>query len=612
MSLFSELKRRNVFRVAIAYLVASWLLLQVTDIIVPILELPASAPKLILLIIAIGFIPVVIFAWAFELTPEGIKRESEIDPALSVTHHTAKKLDYVTIALLIAVAGLVAVNRFLPGERQETADVVAETPAVVPQDKNPDEISIAVLPFVNMSADADNEYFSDGISEELMNVLVKVNSLRVASRTSAFSFKGKDTPIPEIARELKVNNILEGSVRKSGQRVRITAQLIDVSTDKHLWSETYDRELTDIFDIQAEISNAIVSALKVALKVEDQQAVSHAQQLTDNAEAYELYLRGRYLWRKRGEENLRAAVPLFEQAIALDPDFARAHEALASTWDVMTAWSKQPLTETLPLAETSARRALELDPTLSEAHAVLADAALIQGDYPGVIRHYETALKNEPKNAQTREWYAEVMVDLGYLRTALQLNREALELDPASPAVNYNAVSISLVNKDFDRAYAHFPTVRDMLVSRPFDPNIAEFLSRVSQEELQHYIDAYADGGGQRYMDCIAFASGQGREQSAAEQNSQLEGLTGNPPAHIRCLIHMGRVDEAMDLFEQSVKLYTTNIREAWYPGEQSTVIRQSPRFREILNETGLAAFYLEYGLPDLCHPVGENDFACD
>jgi len=246
MSLFSELKRRNVFRVAVAYAVASWLLLQVTDIIVPILDLPASAPKLILLIIAIGFIPVVIFAWAFELTPEGIKRESEIDPAQSVTHHTAKKLDYVTIALLVAVACLVAFNRYSPSARETAVDVVTHAP--------PDEISIAVLPFVNMSADSDNEYFSDGISEELMNVLVKVDSLRVASRTSAFSFKGKDTPIPEIARQLKVNNILEGSVRKSGQKVRITAQLIDVASDKHLWSETYDRELTDIFDIQAKIS----------------------------------------------------------------------------------------------------------------------------------------------------------------------------------------------------------------------------------------------------------------------------------------------------------------------------------------------------------------------
>jgi tetratricopeptide (TPR) repeat protein len=379
-----------------------------------------------------------------------------------------------------------------------------------------------------------------------------------------------------------------------------------------LWSETYDRELTDIFEIQAEISSAIVSALKVALKVEDQQAVSHAQQLTDNAEAYELYLRGRYLWRKRGEENLREAVQLFERAIALDPNFARAHEALASTWDVMTAWSSQPITETVPLAAISARRALELDPILSEPHSVLADVALIQGDYQGIIRHYEIALKNEPKNAQTREWYAEVMVDLGYLRTGLQLNREALELDPASPVINYNAVWISVVNKDFDRAYQHFPAVRDMLVSKSFNPNLAEFLSRVSQEELQHYIDAYADGIGQRYMDCIAFASDKGREQTEAEQNIQLENLASNPLAQRHCLIQMGRVDEAMDLFEQNVKLYTTNISEAWYPGERNTIMRQSPRFREILNETGLSAFYLEYGLPDLCHPVGDNDFACD
>jgi hypothetical protein len=151
-----------------------------------------------------------------------------------------------------------------------------------------------------------------------------------------------------------------------------------------------------------------------------------------------------------------------------------------------------------------------------------------------------------------------------------------------------------------------------MLVSRPFDPKIAEFLSLVSQEELQHYIDAYADGIGQRYMDCIAVASDRGREQSAAEQNSQLEGLASNPRAHIHCLIQMERVGEAMDLYEHLVKLQPTNTSEAWYPFEHNNVMRQSPRFREILNETGLAAFYLDYGLPDLCHPVGDHDFACD
>jgi pentatricopeptide repeat protein len=638
MSFFSELKRRNVFRIATAYAIAAWLLLQIADLVLDNTSAPPWVIQSLFVIIGIGFVFALIFSWLYELTPEGVMKESAVPRERSITYHTAKKLDYLTIALLLGAVAYVVVDRYVleapvaakPGIAK---DVSAGTPAdaaaapsagtmatstaasaTSPTAAAPvaEPNSIAVLPFVNMSADADNEYFSDGISEELMNVLVKVNSLRVASRTSAFSFKGKDKPIPEIARELNVNNILEGSVRKSGRRVRITAQLIDVSTDKHLWSETYDRELTDIFDIQAEISNAIVSALKVALKVEDQQAVSHAQQLTDNAEAYELYLRGRYLWRKRGEENLRAAVSLFEQAIALDPNFARAHEALASTWDVMTAWSDQPITETLPLAETSARRALELDPILSEAHAVLADVALIQGDYHGIIRHYEIALKNEPKNAQTREWYAEVTAGLGYLRTALQLNREALELDPASPALNYNAVWISGVNKDSDRAYAHFPAVRDMLVSQPFDPNIAEFLSLVSQEELQRYINAYTDGIGQGYMDCIAVASGKGREQSAAEQNSRLESLTSNPQALIHCLVHMGRVEEAMDLFEQRVNLDIYKLSEAWYPCKHSTVMRQSPHFREILNATGLSAFYLEYGLPDLCHRVGDNDFACN
>jgi TolB-like protein len=593
-------------------MVGSWLLLQITDVVVPILQLPAWAPKLILLIIAIGFIPAIAFAWAFELTPEGIKRESAIHPEQSITHHTAKKLDYVTIALLIAVAGMVGLNRYLPGQHEDSRQAAQESPTAGQAGKDSGEISIAVLPFVNMSADAENEYFSDGISEELLNVLVKVRSLRVASRTSAFSFKGKDTPIPEIARQLEVDHILEGSVRKAGERVRITAQLVDVATDKHLWSETYDRDLTDIFDIQEEISNAIVNALKVALKVEDREAVTRAQHLTDNAEAYELYLRGRFLWRKRGEDNLRAAVQLFEQAIALDPGFPRAHEALAAVWAVMTAWSDQPLAETMALAAESARRALELDPTLSESHAVLAEFAMGQGQFLEMIRHYETALGNEPKNAQTREWYAEVMTNLGFLRKGLQLNREAYDLDPASPIINQGAVWISLLSEDYDRAYRHYQVVRDMFASQPFDPGVVELLSLVGQGELERYVNVYDDGIGRHYMDCIAFAARADDAQSDSAQARQLELLAGNPEAQGFCLIRLGQVDEVIALIEKAIRMDVTAISAFWWPRGQAAILRQPPRFRAILEETGLADFYREYGLPDLCRAVGNSDFSCD
>ena len=261
MSFFKELKRRNVFRVGIAYTVAAWLLLQVSDIVFPRIGLPDSAVTLVIALLIIGFIPALIFAWAFEMTPDGIKRETDVDREQSITSKTGRELDRSIIVILVLALGYFAYDKFAEVESVSIFPQTAQTGASTDGEKlnlTPVEAtlaeqtnqSIAVLPFVNMSADVDNEYFSDGISEELLNVLVKVSSLHVASRTSSFAYKGKELPISQIANELKVDNVLEGSVRKAGNRVRITAQLINAESDRHIWSETYERELVDIFDIQ--------------------------------------------------------------------------------------------------------------------------------------------------------------------------------------------------------------------------------------------------------------------------------------------------------------------------------------------------------------------------
>jgi TolB-like protein len=254
----NELKRRNVFKMAIAYVVASWLILQITDVLTSVLTLPDTAGKFVFLLVVIGFIPTLVFSWAYEVTPEGIKKESEVDRDESMTRETAARLNRITIGLLVAVTGLVVADRFLlEGATEATQNVSAETsgeisdtppaPVSVPAEITDTTPSVAVLPFVNMSSDEENEYFSDGISEELLNLLVRIEGLRVPSRTSSFAFKGQNMDIRDIARQLEVNHILEGSVRKSGNTVRVTAQLIDVSTDTHMWSDTYDRELEDIY-----------------------------------------------------------------------------------------------------------------------------------------------------------------------------------------------------------------------------------------------------------------------------------------------------------------------------------------------------------------------------
>ena len=272
MSFLSELKRRNVIRVALAYLVASWLLLQVTDVLIGMLALPDWIGKFIFLIIVIGIVPTLIFSWAYEMTPEGLRPEAEVDHDQSITLHTAKKLDRITIILLLVVASIIVIDRLIPESAAPSDAVTVESPNNIPTATEspatpapvqqpitvPDDgrQSIAVLPFINMSDDQQNEYFSDGISEELLNSLVRIKSLRVPSRTSSFVFKNSDKNLLEIGRALNVQHILEGSVRKAGKQIRVTAQLIEVATDTHLWSETFTRsfDLDDIFVVQDEIS----------------------------------------------------------------------------------------------------------------------------------------------------------------------------------------------------------------------------------------------------------------------------------------------------------------------------------------------------------------------
>ena len=312
MSFFTELKRRNVVRVAIAYAVASWVLTQIGDVAAQSFEAPVWVMKMFITALVVGFPIAMFFSWAYEITPEGIKKESEIDRNQSIVQETGKKLQYVTIALLVIAIAFIAVDRLLPEApapgpiNSITVQAQSDSRIKEPVTPNIEENSIAVLPFVNMSDDPAQEYFSDGISEELLNVLVRVDGLTVASRTSSFAYKGGSANIPQIAEELKVANILEGSVRKAGDRVRITAQLIDVSTDRHIWSDTYDRELTDIFAIQDEIANSIVNALRSELGLDVSGDDIGVTDIPDNLDAYDLFLKGHAILISRG--NLPEAV----------------------------------------------------------------------------------------------------------------------------------------------------------------------------------------------------------------------------------------------------------------------------------------------------------------
>jgi TolB-like protein len=446
MSIVRELKRRNVIKVAIAYGVVAWLLIEVSATTFPMLRLPEWTATFVTVLLMMGFPVALILAWAFEITPEGIKREKDVDRSQSITHITGRNIDYIIIAALILALGFFTFDKFVLDPSRDAELVQSTTKAVTEQaaenvNKEAADKSIAVLPFVNLSSDPEQEYFSDGISEEILNVLAHIPELQVTSRSSAFSFKGKGLDIPTVAKQLGVANILEGSVRKSGKRIRITAQLIDARTDKHLWSETYDRELDDIFAVQDEISAAIVTALKenLGLKVEEAPRVTTAA----NTEAHDAYLRGRHLVVQRTEASVEGAVREFKEAVAIDPEYALAHAELAIAYLLQRRGQKGSLTESEAIAKAAphADRAMTLDPTLAEAHAATGFVLRIQGNPEEALIHYRQAVQINPNYSLVYTWMGTLLNNnLGRYKEVIELNATAVRLDPLSRPATWNYI----------------------------------------------------------------------------------------------------------------------------------------------------------------------------
>jgi TolB-like protein len=435
MSLYSELKRRNVFRVAIAYLAASWLLVEVTETILPLYGFSDMPARIVVTLLAIGFPLFLVFSWVFELTAEGLKLEREVRREESITHQTGKKLDRIIIVLLALALGYFAFDRFVLDPARDAA-LVEETAQQARSQalmESYGDKSIVVLPFVNLSADPKQEYFSDGISEELLNLLAQIPELRVTSRSSAFSFKGKDISIPAIARQLNVAHVLDGSVRMAGDRVRITVQLIEARTDTYLWSQSYDRELDDIFTVQDEIAGAIIDALKVKLALAAGETTPPIAVRAANTGAYDAYLRGRELIRLRGRQNLEEAVRHLERALRLDEEFAPAHAQLAIATHLLqrssAAYGTLSREEVRRIAIPHLDRAQELEPNLAEAHA---GRALIADDSDSAIGHARKALAMNPSYSDARIWLYLGLKNLGRYEEGSATLMQLLVTDPAN------------------------------------------------------------------------------------------------------------------------------------------------------------------------------------
>ena len=463
-SLFSELKRRNVFKVATAYIVLAWVVIQVTSEAVVAFGMPDWVNTVVFFFGLIGFPFVMLFAWAFELTPEGIKRESEVERDESITQNTGQKLNYIIMGLLAVGMGyFIYESRFQPETMPEVAETepAASEPApdteqtsATTQEKTQAVTgsSIAVLPFVNMSSDPEQEFFSDGISEEILNVLAKIPNLHVTSRSSAFAFKGKEINLSEVADKLGVANILEGSVRKSGNKIRITAQLIEAGSDKHLWSETYDRELNDIFAIQDEISGAIVTALKEKLGVTEVNLIAAT---TVDLAAHEAYLRGRYFLEIRQEEQLNMAVAEFDKAISIQPDYAQAWMAKAWATSFLSEYDYGAIPNAVAMerAQAALDRAMALDPNLPENYGIQGLIHSNLKEFDKAYASYEKAIELNPNYSNAYTWYGKDLNDGGGdHQKAFQVTEMAYRLDPISVLAGNNFTIALLRYGRYDEA----------------------------------------------------------------------------------------------------------------------------------------------------------------
>jgi TolB-like protein len=437
-NIFDELKRRNVLRVAIAYVVAAWLLLQVADVVLNNIAAPEWVFRSILLLVAIGFPFAMLFAWAYEMTPDGLKKEKDVDRTESITHVTGRKLDFAIIGVLVLALAYFAYDEFVvdPAQEAALANASHQTGEITKTDA-PDK-SIAVLPFVNMSDDASNEYFSDGISEELLNVLAQLPGLRVAARTSSFQFKGMNPDIAMIAETLNVAHILEGSVRKSGTTLRITAQLIKADDGFHLWSNSYDREVDDIFAVQDEIASAISEALmvKLALDTTKGEVVQPTIVKAANTDAYDAYLQGRQLIHRRGRKALEEAVRHLERSLRLDNNFASAHAQLGIATTLLLdspgSYGELSLAEVRRRAIPHFERALELEPNLADAHGGLALLSRNSGDLKSSIEHARKALELNPSFSDALNWLYIALGDMGEYQEQEATLKQLLVTDPMS------------------------------------------------------------------------------------------------------------------------------------------------------------------------------------
>ena len=628
MSLFDELKRRNVFRVGIAYAVTSWLLIQVSDILLESIGAPPWVMQTMFVVLAVGFVIALFFAWAFELTPEGVKKEKDVDRNASIAPKTGRKLNLGIVALLVVTLAYVAYDKLVLDGLLETPPELGSEPfsqqavgqtensvekrALTPVEATPELVadtqkSIVVLPFVNMSNDPEQEFFSDGLSEELLNVLAQIKDLRVISRTSAFAFKGKDLDIPTIAAQLNVTHVLEGSVRKSGDDIRITAQLIEVATDSHLWSDAYNRKLDNIFEIQEEISKAIAKELQVTLGTGGRRSKP-----TDNLEAWQLFLRGRHLYQNRGVAQLARAVELLKQAVELDPDFADAWANLAAAGVVHGYNQEEGYQDYYRDGQLAALRAIEVDPDNGFGHAVLGLVLMGEFSWDEAMQELELAIRLNPNETNSLLWKGIALINLGYVDQAIAMFQQAERLDPVFTNVHNWIASGYGIKGDIENMRRHIQKIQQL------DPdfvglNLTNYelnsLNLDAAEELMRAEEIKSIGS-----DVLAEAMFSGLRDPKRKDEAVKILLANENFAEAGDLISylwtMGAVEETLTHFrgqrERGRILRTANSLQFFWNAYNRAQL-SNPVMPAFFEANGMVDYWRKHGNPDYCRVDGAN-----
>jgi TolB-like protein/Tfp pilus assembly protein PilF len=561
---FVELKRRNVYKVAVAYAVVAWLLIQAASILFPTFEAPPWAMKILVVVIVLGFPVALILSWAFEITPEGIKLESQITPNQSITRRTGRKIVAVTLAFAVVAAGLFVYQlvgrdrwaRRSYDQATESGRALATAGSLPIPAK-----SIAVLPFDNLSDDKSNAYFTEGVQDEILTRLAKVADLKVIARTSTQRFKSAPENLSDIAKQLGVANILEGSVQKVGDQVRVNVQLINALTNAHLWADIYDRKLTDIFAVESDIAKSIADTLQAKLSSSAEHVL--ASRPTENPEAHELYLKGRYFWNRRTGANLQKAADYFQQAIGKDPAYALAYSGLADCHVLLPAYAElgsNPRDE-LPKALEAARKAVELDDTLGEAHTSLARALASDLQLPAAMSEFRRAIELNPNYATAHQWFGECLQSQGHLEEALAELQRAQELDPLSLIIN------SVLGFALDTVGKSDEAIAQLHKTLEIDPNfgnahgqlgnVLEHRGRL-QEAIVEYEKCFKSVGSDP-IDLADLAAAYflgDRKQEAQALWDKLKSLSERQyvPAYSLAIVQVafGNKDEAIRLLEKS------------------------------------------------------------